>query len=402
MERIVFHIRLKQYEIQVERVLDASLSTRAIAVISSNQQDGTIVSLSKEAKEEGLWAGMRVSLARKMSHRVKLMPFNESLYSRMHHYIYENLQKFSPVIEPAVFGQFYMDMTGMERIYKNPDQAGYQVFLDLRNKVNLQSQVGISENKLVSNISTAVVPQSIYEVNRGGEASFLAPLTSQVLPVTREKAVTKILRFLFLEKVKNVQAIVGNSQSGSILFGKHYKQLAMEANGRDDSVVKTPQLRDHILKQTILREDTNDDEILTAAVGKQAEQLAYELRCRDLVAGKLKLEIHYTDGFKKNYAGSALKNDNESVISQCDVLFRKANYRRNRIRALLIDASEFRPASHQLNLFEAPKQNDISKTLDKIRNRFGFSCIKTASQMLIPELHGDKHSRPVRITSGGR
>ena len=63
----VFHLRLSNLEIQAERILDPSIKGRSLAVISSHNQDGIILSLSKEALSEGLKKGMRVFKARKMS-----------------------------------------------------------------------------------------------------------------------------------------------------------------------------------------------------------------------------------------------------------------------------------------------------------------------------------------------
>ena len=50
MIRSVFHIRLSDFELQAERMLDASLRTRAVAIISSHHQNGTVVALSNEAR----------------------------------------------------------------------------------------------------------------------------------------------------------------------------------------------------------------------------------------------------------------------------------------------------------------------------------------------------------------
>ena len=84
IERDVFHIRLKNIELQAERLIDPYLKTRPIAIISSSHQNGSILCLSDEAKEEGLVEGMKVSLVRKMNHRVQLLPYNDSLYERIH------------------------------------------------------------------------------------------------------------------------------------------------------------------------------------------------------------------------------------------------------------------------------------------------------------------------------
>ena len=102
-------------------MLDAALRSRAVAIISAHNANGTIIALSPEAGQEGLCKGMKVSLARKMSPTTRLLSYNRSLYSRMHHYLYQTITTFSPLVEPAVFGQFYIDMTGMwsvQRIIK--------------------------------------------------------------------------------------------------------------------------------------------------------------------------------------------------------------------------------------------------------------------------------------------
>ena len=52
--RDVFHIRLRGLELQAEQMIDPTLKTRPVAILSSNSPNGTIISISPEAKEEGL------------------------------------------------------------------------------------------------------------------------------------------------------------------------------------------------------------------------------------------------------------------------------------------------------------------------------------------------------------
>ncbi len=381
----IYHIRLENFELQAERILDSSLRTRPIAVISSHHQNGSIVALSPEAKEEGLCQGLKVSVARKMSHSVRLLPYNATLYARLHHHLYQMVASYSPVAEPAAFGQYYLDMNGMRNIYKDDLRTGGLIVTDIRNRMSMSSQIGISANKLVSSISTAVVPDKIYRVEWGNEPRFLAPLPSQVLPATNEKAVSRMIKFLFLYQVKNIQTIINQSESGKTLFGQHYRRLAMEAHGRDNSAVQPPQLGDHIIRQTVLEEDTNDEDILIATVRNLAEQLAYRLRRRCQVARSLRLEVHYTDGFKKSCSGAVRYNDDETVISEAIALFIRANYRRNRIRSLLLDATNFKAVNEQMELFRDNRPDRLSVTLDKIRDKYGFGSICSAASLLIPK-----------------
>ena len=225
--RSIFHIRLQNFELQAERMLDAALKSRAVAIISAHNANGTIVAISPEAGQEGLCKGMKVSLARKMSQSTRLLPYNRSLYSRMHNYLYQTVARFSPLVEPAVFGQFYMDMTGMNSIYKNDLRAGDMISKRINEVVRLENHIGISSNKLLSRISTSVVPERIYKIDSGEESHFLAPLHSRLLPTSAQPAVERMLRFLFLRQVQDVQFVMLQKSAAQTIFSRYYKPLAM-------------------------------------------------------------------------------------------------------------------------------------------------------------------------------
>ncbi len=383
MFRSVFHIRLNDFEVQAERMLDASLRTRALAVISSHRQNGTIVALSSEAIQEGLQPGMKVSLARKMSHSAILLPYNTVLYDRMNRYLYHTLSAFSPLVEPASFGQFYTDMTGMDNIYRSQKQAAALISKNIQSKVSLISQVGISSSKLVSSISTAVVPEKINEVETGNEPKFLAPLPSELLPAIQEKPVKRIVDFLFLHCIRNLQSVVRQDDTGRLLFGPYYRRVAMETQGQDTSVVKPPRYRNHIIEQKVLTADTNDETILRPVVQHLAEQVAFQLRQRHQVAGSISLEIHYTDGFRNARKGSVRFNDDKTVTDVCQDLFTRVNYRRNRIRSVFVDAGRLKTTANQLNLFEDQQAQDLAlaAAMDKIRSKYGFTSVVPLSAL---------------------
>ena len=383
MAASIFHIRLKDFELQAERLMDASLRTRPVAIISSQQQDGTIVSVSSEAKEEGLYHGMKLSLARKMSHSALLMPYNRSLYARLNSYIYKTVSTFTPIAEPSNFGQFYLDMTGMKHLYPSYQQAGCLVSNTIADKTSLASTIGISVNKLVSRISTAVIPETINEITIGEESRFLSPLESPILPSVHIPQVNKMVQFLYLKQVNDIQKIVYSTQEGSIIFGKHFKQVSRETQGKDTSAVRPPTLKDHIIEQVIIPKDTNDQFILRSIVKTMAEQIAFQLRKRQQIAKNVKLEIHYTDGMRNARHDAFVATNDKSIVETCYRLFNLANYRRNRIRTIIIDVSKFVYFANQTSIFETGnvKNNNLSKALDIIRRKHGANSIYSASAL---------------------
>ena len=385
MDRSVFHIRLQNFEVQAERILDASLRTRPIAVISSHHQNGTIIALSTEAEEEGLCQGMKVSLARKIGHSALLMPYNSTLYARMHHYVTRIVTNYSPLVEPTVFGQYYLDMSGMEAIHRSRTQAGYHISNDIHGKAGLAGQIGISTNKLVSHIATIVTPEKIHKVNGGDESKFLAPLTAEVLPTVREQSVQKLVRFLHLKEVQHIQNIVTNETASLVLFRKYHVQLAREAWGKDTSMVTPPTQKDHIVEQIILKQDTNDETQLRAATKHLAEQVAFRLRYKQQVARSITVAVHYIDGYQFDKTDTTTQNDNHTISTLCLDLLQRANRRRTRIRAVVIDATDMKPIANQLMLFKNNGVNNraLSSAMDTVRTKYGFDSIQSAAHLNI-------------------
>ena len=151
----VFHVRLNALELQAERIMDPSLRTRPVAIISSSRANGTIVSLSQEAENEGLFHGMKVSVVRKMNHGVQLLPYNRSLYARINHYVYQTVSMFTPIVEPEDLDGFYLDMRGVQMVRGHPQNTGLSIVRRIQEQTNLAGMVGISVNKLVSRIAVS-------------------------------------------------------------------------------------------------------------------------------------------------------------------------------------------------------------------------------------------------------
>ncbi len=381
IERDVFHIRLKNIELQAERLIDPYLKTRPIAIISSSHQNGSILCLSDEAKEEGLIEGMKVSLVRKMNHRVQLLPYNDSLYERIHYHVYQSVSLFSPTVEPKGINEFFLDMNGMRSINRSIKDTGLSIINRIEDQIGISGIVGISANKLVSSIVTSVISDSIYEVEKGRESQFLSPLSPIFLPVVKEDHVHRILKFLWIDHIGQIQSIAKQPDHFQIFFGGYASTLDKQSKGDDSSFVKPIEHKDHILEQTVLKRDTNDQAILHSVLRDLSDKIAFSLRQRKKLAKKVRLDIYYVDGYKSQSVGSFNAVDDLSVMNVCKLLFNRANQRRNRIRSILIDAWKFHPYSFQQNLFSKgiDRTISLSKAVDKIRLKHGMHMLRNAS-----------------------
>ena len=125
------------------------------------------------------------------------------------------------------------------------------------------------------------------------EDRFLAPLSFKVLPTARLKPVGKVLYFLLIDRVAQLQTLSKRVDDFRTLFGTHSIQLANETVGVDTSLVKPPILKDHLLEQIILPKNTNSEDMLLSAVQDLSEKIAFILRERGQVSKNIRLEIHY-------------------------------------------------------------------------------------------------------------
>ncbi|MAL53578.1 MAG: hypothetical protein CMQ68_05740 [Gammaproteobacteria bacterium] len=385
----VFHLRLRNIEIQAERLLDSSLNSRPFAVISSHNPQGIILSLSKEALSEGLKRGMKVFKAKKMSTSTLMLPYNIYLYRRLYKHIYKSLSKFTPIVEPHKLGQFFLDMRGMNSIYGDDHNAGSLIIKFIKEETNLFSSIGMSRNKLVSKIITSIIPEPIYKIEAGSEAQFLAPLSPSFLPSVNIKPINKIIHFLMIKKIKEIQNISKNYDYFKALFGNHATCLKNESRGLVTSSVKPHHLVDNILIQKVLSVDSNDHCIIRSVIRRISDELAFRLSKRRYIANKLRLEIHYSDGYSSSSLGSLQSNDNQYVFCNCTELFNKANKRRNRVRSILVSASDFQFYSRQESLFDDKEvlSAKISKVINKIRLKHGINSIQYADILSVKEIN---------------
>lgn len=378
----VFHTRLRHFVVQAERLIDPSLATRPIAVITSPAQNGTILDLSSEALEEGLTKGMRVSLARKVSPQAILLPFNGPLYQKVQSTLLGCLNHFSPVVEPAGYGSYFLDMSGIVGLYRSYGQAGHIVAQDVARQLSLAPQVGIGRNKLVSAIATKLPPECpVREVPVGNEISFLAPLKSNLLPVAKEKTVHQALTDLNLLIVRDIQQLVVREILGQVVFGAYARRVTAQAQGIDTSVVHPPQSGNRgIVERFVLPEDTNDEGQLLGAVQLLADSVGFHLRQSRRIARRVVFMVHYTDGYEHRVTGQLLRNDALAVNSQLACLYQRANRRRERVRSITIEASRLEPFAQQMSLFDSgpAKHQRLSHQLDRIRERYGRGSVLPA------------------------
>lgn len=370
----------------VEGLVAPALRSRPIVIAPPGADRATVLALSDEARRAGITRGMLLPRARKLCRDLVILPPNPRLYSRASRALHEVLRRYAPIIEPRGYGHAFLDVSGTRGLFGPAVDLAERIQRETREQVRLPLSVGVATNKLVS--ETAVKAErlscpttaldSLLEVLAGNEASFLAPLSVEILPDVSDPMRERLDEYQ-LELIGEVAAL--REQQACAVFGPPGRQLVARARGIDPRPVLPPALRAEFTVAHTLTSDSNDLGLLHPLLRRMSEILGRRLRARHLVSRRLVLELHYTD-YQQSRRALPLKPALLD-IELWDAARRTltlANTRPVAIRAITMTADRLLEAELQLELFEPmskpvlqilKKSQALQRAIDTITTRWG-------------------------------
>jgi DNA polymerase IV len=120
---------------------------------------------------------------------------------------------------------------------------------------------------------------------------------------------------------------------------------------------------------------------INAELVKFTEKICYELRQDEKVTGCISVKIRYPnfETFSKQTTIDYTSAD-EDIIPVVKELFKKLHKKGEPIRLLGVRLSELTGNAIQTNMFsDAEKKNELYKSIDDVKKRFGKGLLKRAS-----------------------
>jgi DNA polymerase-4 len=183
MTRHILHLDLDAFFVSVERVLDPRLRDRPVIVGGDPQGRGVVASASYEARQYGVRSAMPLAQAKRLCPHAVFTVSHHGRYMEFSKAVLAILREHAPVVEMASVDEFYLDLTGCDRLHRNVFAAAAGIKQQIRKRTGLPSSIGLGTNKLIAKIATSLCkPDGQLWVFPGEEASFLAPLPVSCLP----------------------------------------------------------------------------------------------------------------------------------------------------------------------------------------------------------------------------
>lgn len=382
MLRHIIHIHIPAFPIAVARISQPELRDRPVAMAPPHSERALILSVSPEARKEGIFKGMPIGKAIKFCPDLTVLPPNQNLTGKACNVLAKVVAYYTPLWEPSRPGHIYMDVTGTNRLWGRAKDTASRLRREIKEHLCLLGMVGVSGNKMVSSIASRIgSSEGVLDVDHGQESSFMAPLKAGVLPGIGYVRRKILLEELNISLVREIAALdIGILK---LVFGRQAYVIHQRALGIDPTPVYPPRMEPTIAEEFTIPHDTNDDNKLLRILYRLVERCSHQLLSRALLPRTAGLIFRYTDHEEvtRRISLPGMSFWDFDLYKSLEKVFLKAYRRRLRIRFIKVWFHDFSPPLSQLSLFPAkssvPKKKVLAfQTLNHIRERYGYEAIK--------------------------
>ncbi len=329
---------------------------------------------------------MPMSQALRLCPALIIVPARHRAYAAVSQRVMAILRVATPLVEQISIDEAFLDVTA-----RAEDAAAIAAGLQqtIRRELGLPASLGVATNKLVAKIANnvgkaaargAAPPSALLIVPPGEEAAFLAPLPADALwgvgPKTAER-----LRALGIHTIGDIARWPERDLVRR--FGKHGQELSRHARGLDDRPVVTEHERKSISQETTFARDVTDATLLRQTLLAQAEDVATDLRRRQMMATTVRLKIRWADFTTLTRQTTlAQPTDDAATIQAAGGALLERVWEGQAVRLIGVGVSGLSEA-RQLSLWDAPDERAerLYTAVRDLRKRYGEAAIRRGSEL---------------------
>jgi DNA polymerase IV len=374
---VILHCDLDAFYASVEQVLDPSLVGKPVIVGGDPGKRGVVAAASYEARAFGVHSAMPLSTAVRLCPRGVFVRPHFDVYGDYSQRVFDVYRGCTPLVEPLSLDEAFLDLAGTERALGPARDVALRIRDEVQATTGLALSMGLATSKVVAKIASDLrKPRGFVEVPPGEEAAFLAPLPLRRLPGLGPSTEER-LRPLGLSTIGELAALPIEDLLKRL--GKHGFDLWEHAHGIDRRPVTPPGDPKSISRETTFDHDLDDPEELEVVLRQLAQHAAKSMRDNGLHCRTVTLKLRY-DNFEtiaRSHTMARPTSVEDTIVQEALALFRASWERSRRVRLIGAGVSGFSPAAQQLGLFDEPpsKQEAITASLDKVRNRYGWKAL---------------------------
>ena len=363
------------------------------AVIGGDEskRSGIVLAKSMKAKECGVRTAETIYQARIKCPGLKVFPSNFKVYRYYSNQLYQLLLEYTDKIERFSIDECFLDMTHylMNDTLLN---KGKEINRRVKEELGFTVNVGVAHNKLLAKMASDFTkPDRVHTLFENEIPNKMWTLPVSELFMLGKRTVPK----LYNMQIKTIGDLAKtNKRILQDKFGKHGAMMWEYANGIDDSEVKYIQEKPKGIGNSVtLPEDISNIDKLEEIVLALTEQVTYRLRKQNMLARVVNVQLR-----NKDFVDTSHQRKLPNATASTKEIFKHAKelleqmYRRGTaIRLIGVRVDDLTDKEEmQISLFhdevKNEKQEKLDKTIDKLKEKYGYNFITRAGKMGVEDL----------------
>ena len=377
------------FYVQVARLEDPDGAGREDLLIvgGSPSGRGVVTSASYAVRGFGVHSGMPTAHALRLCPKAVVVPVSRRACTARSRAVQKVLEQAAPVVQAASIDEFYLDLSGMERLLHHQplEETARGIRERVLDETSISVSIGGATRKLIAKLAAGrAKPGGVHVVSPGEELEFMKGFELREIPGVGP-ALAEALRKRGLVRVEDVLPVERIWLDR--WFGESRGMWLWErVRGLDRSSVNPREPRKSVSSERTFASDIREDALLEKEILKLVTSVGAALRRSGLRGRTVTVKIRDED-FRTRTASHTLSEALEAdgtILKLAQELLRDLRKnRRKGVRLLGVGISslvegEARP---QLDLFreegpvESERQRTLSRVVDDLKQRFGEDAV---------------------------
>jgi DNA polymerase-4 len=389
-ERRILLVDCDAFYVQVARLLDpeGAGKARLLIVGGSATGRGVVTSASYEARAFGVRSAMPTGQALRLCPDATVVPVPRRACVERSRQVRHVLEELAPVVQAASIDEFYLDLTGTERLFggESLKETAHRFRDTVLRRTEISVSIGGGTRRMIAKIAAGhAKPAGVHVVPAGSELDFLRTLELADLPGVGPSLLEGLRRrgLVRVEDALHVQF-----EWLQEWFGKRRGAwLHRKVRGLDDTEVDPREARKSVSSERTFFDDIDDDRELERRLMELAGSVAGTVRAKGLRARTVTVKLRDGDFTTRQHSRTVPQGvqSDAAVYAIARQLFRELREKRRvPARLLGVGLTGLRDASdpEQLGLFadqspdqESERDRRISAAVDRVRERYGRGAV---------------------------
>ena len=375
--------------VQVARLEDPDGAGREQLLIvgGSPEGRGVVASASYEARKHGVRSAMPTAQALRLCPEAAVVPVPRAACVRRSREVRRALEALSPVVRPASIDEFYLDLSGTERMLAGEsfEETARRIRDTVLARTGISASAGGGTRRLIAKLATGLAkPAGVCIVPPGEESGFMRRFDLEDIPGIGPAFLAELER-RSLRSVTDVLRV--QPEWLERWFGaRRARWLHDRVRGLDSEDALPVRERKSVSVERTFAADISDDDELDGVLSRQVNSVARRVRRLGGGARTITVKIRDRDFATRQCSRTLprpVESDQTILRVARELLAELRSRRRTPARLLGVAASGFSRETQgaQLALFAEADDADpdrarrISRVMDIARNRFGDGAL---------------------------